>query len=211
MASPFPRLQGDTFGPLETNAWWFPAPDGLIVFDAPQGLADRLKAERVALLVLTHGHFDHMWDAAQIKADHGCPVWFHPGDADQCARPDEVMRWLGMPYKIAPITPDRLLVDGEMLDLGGCSFRVGHAPGHSLGSVVLYGAEPGWLIGGDVLFAGGVGRWDLPGGSQEMLMESIRREVLVLPNETIVFPGHGPTTTIGVERKTNPYLLESAS
>lgn len=198
--------QGGTFGPLETNAWWFEGPEGLIVFDAPPGLADYMRGQKVALLLLTHGHFDHMWDAAAIKAQHRCPVWFHPGDADQCARPDEVMRWLGMPFAIQPVTPDRLLADGEVLEVGGCSLRVAHAPGHSPGSVVFHSAEGDWVIGGDILFAGGVGRWDLPGGSQTMLIESIRRCLLSLPDQTVVYPGHGPPTTVGDERQINPYL-----
>ncbi|MFQ3671255.1 MAG: MBL fold metallo-hydrolase, partial [Verrucomicrobiia bacterium] len=169
MGSTSGRLQGDCLGPLETNAWWYEGPGGLVVFDAPEGLADRLKGQRVEVLILTHGHFDHMWDAARIQREHRCPVWFHEGDADQCAHPEEVMRWVGLPYRIEPVKPDRLLVDGERVEVGGRTFRVGHAPGHSPGSVVLYEAEEGWLIGGDVLFAGGVGRWDLPGGSREML------------------------------------------
>jgi glyoxylase-like metal-dependent hydrolase (beta-lactamase superfamily II) len=208
LASRNQALQGICLGLFETNAWWFAGPDGWILFDAPEGTAAEMKrvGGRVALLVLTHGHFDHMWDAAEIKRDHQCPVWFHQADADLCRHPKEVMQWLGLPHRIHPIEADKFLEGNVELDLGGKKFQTFHIPGHSPGSLCFYCAEEEWLIGGDVLFAGGVGRWDLPGGSQAKLIEGIRRDLLPLPDSTEVFPGHGPTTTIGNEKKFNPYV-----
>jgi len=153
---------------------------------------------------LTHAHLDHVVGVARVAEDTGVPVWLHPGD-----RPlyDAVPQQAGA-FGLAPPpdlpAPNREMVHGEHLTVGQLRFEIRHAPGHSPGSVCLIGH--GVAFSGDVLFAGSIGRTDLPGGDFETLISSIERELLSLPDETIVYSGHGPETTIGRERRTNPFL-----
>jgi len=153
---------------------------------------------------LTHAHLDHVVGVARVAEDTGVPVWLHPGD-----RPlyDAVPQQAGA-FGLAPPpdlpAPNRELVHGGQLTVGQLRFEIRHAPGHSPGSVCLIGH--GVAFSGDVLFAGSIGRTDLPGGDFETLISSIERELLSLPDETIVYSGHGPETTIGRERRTNPFL-----
>jgi glyoxylase-like metal-dependent hydrolase (beta-lactamase superfamily II) len=155
---------------------------------------------------LTHAHVDHILGVPGIVARTGASVWLHPADRplydavrEQAAGFGLVLTE-GMP---APALP-RDLVAGQQLKVGDLSFDVRHAPGHSPGSVCLVGH--GVVFSGDVLFAGSIGRTDLPGGDFETLIASIERELLPLPDDTIVYSGHGPETTIGRERQTNPFL-----
>jgi glyoxylase-like metal-dependent hydrolase (beta-lactamase superfamily II) len=131
-------------------------------------------------------------------------VWLHPADRQLYDAVAEQAAWFALPAPEAQPAPDRDLVAGQQLPLGGLSFEVRHAPGHSLGSVCFVGQ--GVVFSGDVLFAGSIGRTDLPGGDFETLIASIERELLSLPDDTIVYSGHGPETTIGRERRTNPFL-----
>jgi len=153
---------------------------------------------------LTHAHLDHVVGVARVAEDTGVPVWLHPGD-----RPlyDAVPQQAGA-FGLAPPpdlpAPNREMVHGEQLTVGQLRFEIRHAPGHSPGSVCLIGH--GVAFSGDVLFAGSIGRTDLPGGDFETLISSIERELLSLPDDTIVYSGHGPETTIGRERRTNPFL-----
>lgn len=202
-----------TGGDLATNAYILPVEGGVLCFDAPEGLAGALKKKDITVkaLILTHGHFDHIWDAAQIHADHQCPVFAHAGDASMIRDPSVFFQF-GVREPIAPVT-DLQLIDipergAASFTVQGETFRVFHIPGHSLGSVAFY--HPGWnlVMGGDILFAGGVGRWDLPGGSRDTLLEGIKQHLLVLPEEVRVYPGHGGPTTIGEEKQTNPFLQD---
>jgi hydroxyacylglutathione hydrolase len=155
---------------------------------------------------LTHAHLDHVTGVARVAEETGggVPVWLHPGD-----RPlyDAVPQQAGA-FGLAPPpdlpAPNREMVHGEQLAVGQLRFEIRHAPGHSPGSVCLIGH--GVAFSGDVLFAGSIGRTDLPGGDFETLISSIERELLSLPDETIVYSGHGPETTIGRERGANPFL-----
>lgn len=153
---------------------------------------------------LTHAHLDHVVGVARVAEETGVPVWLHPGDR---ALYDAVPQQAGA-FGLAPPpalpAPDRDMVPGERLAVGDLRFEVRHAPGHSQGSVCLIGH--GIAFVGDVLFAGSIGRTDLPGGDFETLIASIERELLSLPDETIVYSGHGPETTIGRERRANPFL-----
>jgi hydroxyacylglutathione hydrolase len=202
-----------TGGDLATNAYLLPVEGGVICFDAPEGLAAALKQKNITVkaLVLTHGHFDHMWDSALIQDDHKCPVYVHADDASMVKDPS-VFSLFGVREVIQPVTdltfievPDRgsapFVVSGE-------KFQVFHIPGHSKGGLAIYHEGWGLVIPGDILFAGGVGRWDLPGGSHEDLMAGIRKHLLTLPDETRVYPGHGGATTIGEEKESNPFLAE---
>ena len=200
-----------TGGDLATNGYLLEGKEGVICFDAPEGMARELMRSELkpAALVLTHGHFDHMWDSVLVQEDHHCPIFVHPADAGMVTDPSYVKMFGEEP----PIRAPSQLETFDIPDQGsakftcaGEEFRLFHIPGHSPGSVVFY--HPGWslLISGDTLFCGGVGRWDLPGGSRTALLQGLRKHLIALPPETRVYAGHGPQTTIGHERETNPYL-----
>jgi hydroxyacylglutathione hydrolase len=164
-------------------------------------------------VLLTHGHIDHTFSVVPVCQARDVPAYIHPADRGQITDP-----WsgLGLPRgtpllgleALTLAEPDdvRALADGDTVPLAGLKFGVRHAPGHSAGSVV-FGLD-GEVFSGDVLLAGSIGRVDLPGGSMAQMTESLREVILPLPDETVVHPGHGPATTIGRERVTNPYLLE---
>jgi hydroxyacylglutathione hydrolase len=175
--------------------------------------ADGLKPVAV---VLTHGHLDHTFSVLPVCDGYDIPAYLHPADSGMLADPAAwhgpqlapLMRGLALPDP-EDVLP---LEDGAVLSLAGVELTVRHAPGHTRGSVVFsldLGESPG-LLAGDVLFAGSVGRVDLPGGSWSDMLGSLRDVVLPLEDETVVLPGHGPATTIGRERATNPYLAEAA-
>jgi hydroxyacylglutathione hydrolase len=152
---------------------------------------------------LTHAHLDHVLGVRQVAAATGAPVYLHPADRPLYDHvPDQALAF-GLRADPLP-SPDRAYAHGDVLHVGGLAFTVRHAPGHSPGSVCLVGE--GVVFDGDVLFQGSIGRTDLPGGDFETLRASIERELLALPDSTIVYSGHGPETTIGIERRTNPFL-----
>jgi len=152
---------------------------------------------------LTHAHIDHVLGVPRLKTDTGAPVYLHPGDRMLYDHVAEQATAFGM--RAAPLpAPDCALAHGDLLRVGTLQFRVRHAPGHSPGSVVFEGQ--GVAFAGDVLFQGSIGRTDLPGGDFETLIRSIERELLTLPDSTIVYCGHGPETTVGRERGANPFL-----
>ena len=152
---------------------------------------------------LTHAHVDHIIGVQAVKAATGVPVLLHPADRplyDALPRQGE---WMGLRID-APPPPDAALADGQRLQLGSHTFLVRHTPGHSPGSVSFL--TNGHVFGGDVLFSGSIGRTDLPGGDYATLLNSIQAVFLSLPDATVVHSGHGPDTTVGVERETNPFL-----
>jgi hydroxyacylglutathione hydrolase len=161
---------------------------------------------RVSAIVITHGHWDHIGDAAHIATRLRVPVLIHHGDAMQLRAPTSF--GFRLPVPIVGIEPDRLIEEGERISCQGLNLEVLHTPGHSPGHVCLYERAAGILFTGDVLFSGSVGRTDLPGGSYDALMESICGKLLPLPGEVRVYPGHGPATTIGQERRWNPFIAE---
>jgi len=166
----------------------------------------RLRSEGLQLraIWLTHAHLDHVAGIPEIKAEVDVPVWLHADDRvlyDHA--PEQARMLLGMEFPTLP-PPDRTIVPGEAMRVGGCEFAVRHVPGHSRGSVAFL--ADGVAIVGDVLFAGSVGRVDLPGGDGPTLLASIRDVLLPLADETVVYSGHGPETTIGRERRTSPFL-----
>lgn len=156
---------------------------------------------------LTHGHVDHVLGVARVSAETGAPVWLHPADRPLYDAVPEQAAWFGLAAPPGLPAPDREMVHGEELAVGELRFAVRHTPGHSPGSVCLIG--PGIAFSGDVLFAGSIGRTDLPGGDFETLIGSIERELLPLPDDTILYSGHGPESTIGRERRTNPFLTRA--
>jgi len=150
----------------------------------------------ITLIVLTHGHPDHAAAVKEVKKATGAEVAIHTDDA-------KFMRRLSL-VVACPSTPDRLLRDGDSVDVGDLHFVVLHTPGHSPGGICLQGW--GVVFSGDTLFRGSVGRTDFPSGNHYQLVSSIYAKLMVLPDDTVVYPGHGADTTIGAERRTNPFL-----
>ncbi len=155
---------------------------------------------------LTHAHVDHILGVGEVKRATGVPIHLHPRDRPIYDALPQFGAWLGREVEPPP-PPDAELEAGERLRIGGFEFEVRFTPGHSPGSVSFVG--PGMVFGGDVLFNGSVGRTDLPGGDFATLMSSIQSQFLSLPDSTVVHSGHGPDTTIGVERLTNPFITGS--
>ncbi len=156
-------------------------------------------------IVITHAHIDHIAGAQELKRITGAPIFFHQADLPQLAIMDEQAAWLGVATpEVKP--PDSDLTHGMLLHVGTLNVEVLHTPGHTPGSVCLYFADQSLLLAGDTLFAGAVGRTDFPGGNSRTLIRSIHNQILVLPDTTRVIPGHGPATSIGLERERNPFL-----
>ncbi len=201
------RFKTFTGGMLETNCFFLEAKEGNILFDAPDGADEAFAHEKIDLLLVTHGHFDHVLDAAKIIRRHGCRVGFH-NDTTPIVTEREFFTRFGLPIEVEPFTADMLLGETALTTLLGENFQIFDVPGHCPGSLCFLLPEGNVLIGGDVLFRGGVGRADLPGGNHGLLIKGIREKLLPLPERTVVLPGHGPATTIGRERDENPFLLE---
>jgi glyoxylase-like metal-dependent hydrolase (beta-lactamase superfamily II) len=153
---------------------------------------------------LTHAHLDHVLGVPRVHEATGAPIYLHPADRPLYDHVPEQATAFGLPPVDPLPPPGAVWVPGAEARVGALSFAVRHTPGHSPGSISLVGE--GLVFSGDVLFQGSIGRTDLPGGDLETLMGSIERELLVLPDSTIVYSGHGPATTIGVERGANPFL-----
>jgi hydroxyacylglutathione hydrolase len=215
----------DAFG---TNCYVVAAGPGeqCLVVDPGIGVLDRLDEVLAqhrlhpAAVLLTHGHLDHTFSVAPVCGARGITAYVHPADREMLADPAK-----GLSMDLTALFGGRLsytepedvaeLTDGATLSLAGLEITVDHAPGHTGGSVLfrLPGAGSQWeadqvCLSGDVLFAGSIGRTDLPGGSTETMLASLRDKILPLADDTVVLPGHGPETTIGRERVANPYLRE---
>ncbi len=197
-------------GPLGTNCYILADEETkkATIIDAPDEAETILaflqeKGYTVSEIVLTHGHFDHILALKKLKEKTHAPVWSHQNTTTFLQDGIyNLCHYVGVPW--TPIQPDRFLQDGERLCLGGMEFQVLHTPGHTSDCICLYG--DGILLAGDTLFQGSVGRVDHPTGNLEQEVESIKNKLMPLPEETRVYPGHGPATTIGEERRGNPYL-----
>jgi hydroxyacylglutathione hydrolase len=201
-------------GPAATNGYLVADKRGGtgIFIDAPMGAGKAMLAKARELgvtlvaLVNTHGHWDHIAENDFLMRVAGLPLWSHKEDDWLLAHADEQARMFGLPAEIPPTKPTRHLVEGEEIEIGSLKFRVLHLPGHCPGHIGLFEAKERILFSGDVLFAGSVGRADLPGADWNTLLGSIQTQVLPLGDDVTVYPGHGPATTVGEERKTNPFL-----
>lgn len=160
---------------------------------------------QVRAIVITHAHIDHIGGAHQLKTFTGAPVYLHPADLAVYDQLEMQAAWLGL-WPPPRVQVDRMLAEGDQLKLGGVSFEVLHTPGHTPGSICLWIPAEKKLVAGDTLFRDSIGRTDLPGGDAEQILRSIRDKLLVLPEDTFVIPGHGPTTTLGRERQHNFFL-----
>ena len=203
------NLQIYTGGLFDTNSFFLV--DSGILIDAPQGVAEWLeeKGWKVSTLLLTHGHIDHVWDAARVQREHGYRLGYHV-DGEPMITERDFFRRFGYAWDIEPSKPGFHIDETESLVLNGVDFRVLLVPGHCPGSLCFLEKKERILFGGDVLFAGGVGRWDLPGGDGELLFSGIKAKLFPLGDDVTVLPGHGPATKIGIERSTNPYVGEES-
>lgn len=177
----------------------------------PGDEVDRILAQvkqrglRIVAIINTHGHFDHVGANRQLAQVTQAPLYIHQADVPLLERVAKTAAMYGLPGENSP-QPDRLLEDGMLIEFGTHRLQVIHTPGHTQGGCCLYLEAENKLIAGDTLFADGVGRTDLPGGSHQQLVESIKTRLFTLPDQVQVYPGHGPTTTIGHEKRHNPYL-----
>ena len=181
-----------------------------VVIDPGNRAADivaRLERDGVTPVgvLLTHAHLDHIEGVAAMKRATGAPIWLHEADRPLYDAAGQQAAMFGMRVEPLP-PPDEAWSHGDTYRFGECSFEVKHAPGHSPGHVILYCAAARLAFVGDVVFAGSIGRTDLPGGDHETLLRAIREQVLTLPDDTMLYAGHGPTTTVGHERVGNPFL-----
>ena len=183
------------------------APDTVLV--DPGEEPDRFLAEagrrqrQISAIWLTHAHLDHIMGVSHVREATGAPIFLHPADRKLYDELPQQGLWAGLRL-LPPPPPDHALAHGDRLQVGATGVEVRHAPGHSPGHVCF--VLPGAVLCGDVLFEGSIGRTDLPGGDFDTLIASIRRELFSLPDETVAHPGHGPATTIGRERRFNPFL-----
>jgi hydroxyacylglutathione hydrolase len=222
-------VTGFPAGSFQTNCWLVatgPGAEAVVVDpgqDALPGIAELCARHRLRPLaaLLTHGHLDHVWTVAPLAGAHGIPAYVHPADRHLLTDPlagfapesRDAFGWLNLQE------PEEVLelADGQVIELAGLRLTVDHTPGHTAGHVTFRlppeaagtaGGGPPRLLAGDLVFAGSIGRTDLPGGSMQAMLASLATRFLTLPDETVVLPGHGPQTTVGRERATNPFLVD---
>ena len=202
-----PVVEQLSLGPIGTNSYIVlaehGAPEAVVVDPSGDATTIRLRlaemGARCVAILITHGHWDHLLGVADLAEGTAAAVYMAEGERVLLEEPDGFS-----PVPMRPYTPDVLLQGDETIELAGLSFHVHSVPGHSPAHIAY--ATDGCLLAGDVLFAGSVGRTDLPGASWETLLESIRSLVEAYPPETVVYPGHGPATTLGAELARNPFL-----
>lgn len=203
-----------TFNPFETQCYVCHSAGEAVVVDPgcwtveeAQTLFAYLDAQALVVrhLLLTHAHLDHLFGCAALTDRYGLLFQMHRADLPLLVHASEQAARFGLSITPPPV-PEHFLAEGDTVAFGDTTWRVLHTPGHSPGSICFHDARHGFVIGGDVLFRGSIGRTDLWQGALPVLMTSIYQHLLTLPAETILYPGHGQETTIGEERRTNPYL-----
>jgi glyoxylase-like metal-dependent hydrolase (beta-lactamase superfamily II) len=201
-------------GPIQTNAYLLLAPGRgeAVLIDAPGDVwaevAPILAEEKCKLteLWLTHGHWDHTQGAAEVVRRTNAKVYGQIADRPLYETPEVMSAFMEEEMKLEPVFVDVWVRQGDSLDALGTTFEVRHVPGHCPGNVLFYAPTMKAAFVGDALFAGSVGRTDFPGGSMELLADSIRRQIYTLPDDTVVYPGHGRETTVGEEKRHNPHV-----
>lgn len=216
------KVGSATLGPIATNCYFVfndrsaeenvntNEPIPCIFFDpADMGemIYEKLKEKniKIELILLTHGHFDHMAGADELRRLSGAPIWCWEKEADVCQDPDVNLSYDFFGKSIT-IKPDKYLKDNEIIEAAGLKLRLIGTPGHTVGSCCYSFDDNKVLISGDTLFEGSVGRTDFPGGSSSTLVRSVKEKLFSLPDDTIVYPGHGAVTTIGDEKLYNPFV-----
>lgn len=219
------QIVGFPAGMFQTNCYIVSDDAGdCVIVDPGQDSEEQVRRQvseaglKPRAVLLTHGHLDHIWNAQQVADHYGVPAYIHPEDREMLADPAKGLSLdlSAMLKDVAFTEPAEVIevFDGDTLTFGSMVFDVDHVPGHSPGSVsfrITVETEQGprmVVLGGDVLFQDGVGRTDLPAGDTEVLMQSIAKKFLVLDDDAVVLPGHGPSTTIGRERRSNPFLRD---
>jgi glyoxylase-like metal-dependent hydrolase (beta-lactamase superfamily II) len=201
-----------TVGPFQENCYIIGDEDsgvGAVVDPGDEAARIALAVEQTNLeigsIIVTHAHIDHVGAVAALVDEYTCPVLMHAESEPMLKQLPTQAIMIGLKFGKVPAV-DRHIGDGDVLEVGELRLRSLYTPGHAPGHLAFYVEDEGLVLSGDALFAGSVGRVDLPGGSMEVLMRSIEERLLTLPDETRVFPGHGPQTEIGNERTTNPFL-----
>jgi len=182
---------------------------GMLFSDEEQKLVEQIETLKVepVILLQTHLHLDHVFGTTFVSRQWGLKPLAHQGDEFFIDQTVTMAAQFGVELPENPPAPEKYFKDGDVVDLDNHFFEVIHIPGHSPGGIVFYCKKEKVLLSGDVLFKGSIGRSDLPGGNQNDLIEGIRKRLLTLPDDVKVYPGHGPVTSIGEERRTNPFLL----
>jgi len=208
------EMQTFSCGYIQTNAYLLTDQhrSEAVLIDAPhfvwEEISPVLQEKQCSLvgLLLTHGHYDHMGGAARIQK-MGVPVWGHKADKDLYEDPSRMAPYAYPPdLQLEAVEIDNWLVDGQGFELMGERWEVRHTPGHCPGNVFFHLLDHEAVFVGDTLFSGGVGRWDLPGGDGDLLKRMIRERIFTLEDDVMVFPGHGPQTRVGDEKRSNPYV-----
>ena len=201
-----------TVGPFQENCYVIGEEEtgvGAIVDPGDEAARIALAVEQtnleIAYIIITHAHIDHVGAVAALVDEYSCPVLMHAEAEPMLGQLPAQAMMMGLRFGKVPGV-DRYIADEEVLEVGGLKLESLYTPGHAPGHLAFYVESEGLVLSGDALFAGSVGRVDLPGGSMEVLMRSIEERLLTLPDETTVYPGHGPETTIGNERRHNPFL-----
>jgi len=204
------KIEWIVVGPLETNCFLVYSENNseCVIVDPgaePDKIIKGVREYKLkpVMIVNTHGHVDHVGANKAVKEEFDIPLYIHKSDLKLLKSAMQSAFGLMIGAQKSP-PPDGFLKEGDTIELGGSHLEVLHTPGHSPGSISLLG--DGFILSGDILFRGGVGRTDLPGGSWEKLKESIKNKIFSLPANTLVLPGHGPSTNVGFEKDSNPYL-----
>ncbi len=200
-------------GPLATNCYILidEFTKTALLIDCPPDSCDAIlelsyeKDFKIEALLLTHSHFDHIMDASELKEVAGIPVYVHKDDEYRLLDPMKHAS-IALPFEVDPVTPDGYLKHGDTILCGDMIVEVIHTPGHTEGSVSFTIHNKKLCFTGDTIFRGSVGRIDLPGGNEQQILNSINNKILALADDYILFPGHGPRTTVGYEKATNPFL-----
>ncbi len=209
------KVYREVFSPIQVNTYIVEGDGGesIIIDCGCYGSAEEKRLEdfltarelKPVLLLNTHCHLDHIFGNPFMLDRYGLRSWFHDGDRYNHTSAPKHALMFGLDMETPP-EPQGYLADGEVVKAAGVSFQVIAVPGHSPGGIAFYSEKDGVIFTGDTLFAGSIGRSDLPGGNHEQLLTNIRTRLFSLPPETVVYPGHGPETTIGEELKSNPFF-----